>query len=388
MLFYRYRPSGELSLKELRYNEIYFSSQAESNDPYDGKVFLSYNFDKVTWERLLKAAWCNIKDVGVLSLLTDCLSSYVLEKSLTTYEEVISCDYKSFLLKNIPRLDEQSAFHLELQLKQFLNVYRPSIRYTVSFSKTSQSLLMWSHYASKHKGYCLVFRAIDDCLYQDKKRKITSIHRKTTHGFAPSMSFGLPEQFKFCDVKYCEEIQMIDAARFMPASVFGRELVDESERIKFASENADKCLEKHTCWSYEEETRILFGEPSPWLFGGHFEYSKEERLLHYQPTQLVGIVFGALIEQSEKERMREIINLRLEDVAREPNGCAVFDFVFFQANISDRARDVTVVPQEICGLSQAIVKGHSDFPSRFKKWEEGWALVFTESGGCTKKQFR
>lgn len=60
LLYYRYRPIGELSLKELRYNEIYFSSATESNDPYDGKVFLSYKFDKDKWKRLLLSVWKNV----------------------------------------------------------------------------------------------------------------------------------------------------------------------------------------------------------------------------------------------------------------------------------------------------------------------------------------
>jgi len=67
MLYYRYRPGGELSLKELRYNEIYFSSAAESNDPYDGKVFLSYKFDRDKWKRLLELAWEIVSDSDTLS---------------------------------------------------------------------------------------------------------------------------------------------------------------------------------------------------------------------------------------------------------------------------------------------------------------------------------
>ena len=41
------------------------------------------------------------------------------------------------------------------------------------FGSTYDSLLMWSHYASKHKGFCLIFRSIDGCLYQNKNNKRT-----------------------------------------------------------------------------------------------------------------------------------------------------------------------------------------------------------------------
>ena len=37
MLYYRYRSGSELSVKELIYDELYFASRAECNDPYEGK---------------------------------------------------------------------------------------------------------------------------------------------------------------------------------------------------------------------------------------------------------------------------------------------------------------------------------------------------------------
>lgn len=37
MFCYRYRPFNQLSIKELIYDEIYFASGEESNDPYEGK---------------------------------------------------------------------------------------------------------------------------------------------------------------------------------------------------------------------------------------------------------------------------------------------------------------------------------------------------------------
>jgi len=49
------------------YNEIFFASTFESNDPYDGKVFLSYDFDQSKWNRILEAAWHKIANRDALS---------------------------------------------------------------------------------------------------------------------------------------------------------------------------------------------------------------------------------------------------------------------------------------------------------------------------------
>lgn len=38
MFYYRYRPATELAIKELIYDEMYFASEAECNDPYEGKM--------------------------------------------------------------------------------------------------------------------------------------------------------------------------------------------------------------------------------------------------------------------------------------------------------------------------------------------------------------
>ena len=45
-LYYRYRSGSELSIKELIYDELYFASREECNDPYEGKTFATFSKDK------------------------------------------------------------------------------------------------------------------------------------------------------------------------------------------------------------------------------------------------------------------------------------------------------------------------------------------------------
>jgi hypothetical protein len=387
VLYYRYRPSGELALKELRYNEIYFSSTIESNDPYDGKVFLSYKFDMDKWKRLLDAAWKGGSHNKTMSALAISLSTHLDKNCPATFEEAVSYDYRSVLLEIDKNLNPLIAYQLDILIKQFLNLYRPGGGYTVSFSKKNNNTLMWSHYASKHKGFCLIFKAIDGFLYQDKEHLKRSVDRKTPKGLAPSSSFGLPERFHFQDILYCSTIEMLDASRFMPWHVFGRDVVNDEERIKFVIENESKSLEKHECWHYEEESRLTLNEPTAWLFGDHYDYSQEERLLHYQPTQLVGIILGAMMDQKVKERIHEIIIGFREKIMRDLKEGTLFDFVLFEASISDKHRDVEITPKAIYNSSKAIYKDDPHFISDLKKWEEGWALVFHGKGGASKKQF-
>ncbi len=61
MLYYRFRTFSELTLKELLYNEMYFASPEECNDPFDSKTFYTFPSDKYRWSKLILLAFCNSK---------------------------------------------------------------------------------------------------------------------------------------------------------------------------------------------------------------------------------------------------------------------------------------------------------------------------------------
>jgi hypothetical protein len=388
MLYYRYRPSGELSLKELRYNEVYFSSAKESNDPYDGKVFLSYRFDKDKWKRILEMAWKDFLNNDTLLSLANPLSEHLERDCPITFEETIHYDYGGVLLAKNSGLNHSVAYHLDKLIKQFIDIYRPEVRYTVSFSKKNDNTLMWSHYASKHKGFCLIIKDINGYLYQDREKQKHSVRRKTPKSaISPSSSFEIQEGFPFEDIEYCSNIKMIDASRFMPRNIFKNHFKNEEERINFITENDKKSLEKHSCWEYEKESRLLLYEPMPWFSGEHFELTKEERLLHYQPTQLVGIILGALMEPEIKERVREIIIALRERITRTTITGPLFDFVLFESNISDKHRDLEIVPKEIFIETTPVSTNDPQFASQYKKWKDGEAIFYDGKGGARKQVF-
>lgn len=60
MLYYRFRPAGELALKELLYDEVFLTSSTECNDPYDGVAFLSFGPERDKWQRVFDLAWDKI----------------------------------------------------------------------------------------------------------------------------------------------------------------------------------------------------------------------------------------------------------------------------------------------------------------------------------------
>lgn len=386
MLYFRYRPISELSLKELRYNEIYFSSTEENNDPYDGKVFLSYEFDINKWERFFNTALARTNiPKELLKRFSKELAKKISECNIKTYNDISTYDFVNAILSTNKKIGSIFAYHLSEVIKQFIDIYRPTDKYIVSFSKVNDNMLMWSHYASKHKGFCLVFRSINGCLYQHKGKIKCGFGRNTPNGIiAKHGSFGINEKFPFTDIEYCSECTMIDASMYMPQSVFGRNPQNEEERLAFSKECYRKSFEKHKCWEYEQEARLVLDTPTPWILGEHFNYTQDERLFYYQPTQLVGIICGAWMDENIKTRIKEIIHYHREEMWSNIKDDTVFDFVLFQAKISNENRSIKVVPELIYTSNEILQINNQKFTQCYQAWEEGEAIVFNGRGGAKK----
>lgn len=385
MHYYRYRASNELSIKEFMYNEIYFSSTSECNDPFDGKIFVSFEADKEKWNRLLHLAWEGVNNANKPSWEEN-LSVHLAGLSPIAYEDALKFDYAGAMLALSSPPDLKTAFILSEYAKRYLRLYVPNNMYFVSFSKEYKDILMWSHYASMHRGYCLIFNAIDGRLYQDQQRKKTTISRNTRYGIAPSMSLGIPDSFPFQDISYDPDSTSYSAFSYFPKYVWGEKL-DEQEIKEFIDWQSRQYLVKHNCWRYEQESRLTISPDYAWLFRENIEFTKQERLFHYMPNQLVGVILGACMDVQQKMRFRELIQEHMERIARNPgDNFPIFDFVLFQAILPGDRREVIIKPEEIVTLTRTLQKTDSDFERILNEWREGSAMVINGSS-ATKKKF-
>lgn len=379
MLYYRYRPASELSLKELLYSEIYFGSTSENNDPYDGKTFYYFGKEQDKWFRLLECAWKPITHIDWTEW-ANALSTVLSRSSPMTFQAALSFDYVGALLKSPDPPELLDAAGLATLIKHYVDLYRPEDSHFASFSKSCDNHLMWAHYASRYQGFCLIFRPINGKLNraaQDIRRRV---HRLTPRGIAPQMNLQLPESFVFQDVAYSDNTAFADTFMRFPQHVSDFSL-NEPERIKLIDAQERQYLEKHKSWSYEQEVRLLLKAPLAWLFGEHIQFTKHERLFHYQPTQLVGIITGPLMQEEYKQQIYEIVRDRINrrDYIVDGVKTEVFDFVFFEASLEDNDRHIKVAPAKILSLSQEISRGDTGFEGKYQEWQDGWAIVFEGS---------
>jgi hypothetical protein len=381
MFYYRYRPYTEVSIKELLYNEIYFSSPEECNDPFDSKTFYVFEGDKEMWEKVIVFS---VKQTNAIvpSRLLHLLAEYISKKCPLTFDDA----YKINLLTDFPvnNSNEQALVNfVGTRIQEILSVYRPATRYFVSFSKLNSEPLMWSHYADKHKGFCLVFRAINGALYQSPYQNKHSVVRMTENGIAPNMTYSIPESFQFTKIDYEPEVKSLNAFLHLPIGITGEKGEDEAKRIRQEQESHYK--QKSKSWEYEAEYRLMLEPPIPWLFGEHFDYTKQERLLHYQPSQLVGIIYGARMEATEKNRIKELLKERRDWRVYDDNKKTIeFSFIEFDAVLSSNQREVEIKPAGLLSYN-TMPTSDPNFDRLYRELLDGWGWERYQNGSRKMK---
>lgn len=381
MFYYRYRPYTEISIKELLYNEIYFSSPEECNDPFDSKTFYVFEDNKEMWEKVITFSVKQTNTV-VPDRLLHILANHISRKCPLTFDEA----YKINLLTDFPTINPNEKALVNFvgtRIQEMLLIYRPATRYFVSFSKSNSEPLMWSHYADKHKGFCLIFRAINGALNQSLHQRKRLVVRTTKNGIAPNMTYGIPENFQFTKIDYEHEVKSLNAFLHLPVGVTGERSEEEARKIRQEQESHYK--QKSKSWEYETEYRLMLEPPLPWLFGEHFDYTKQERLFHYQPSQLVGIIYGAKMLETEKNRIKELLKERRDwQVYYNNENIIEFSFIEYDAVLSSNQREVEIKPTGLLSYN-TIPASDPNFDRLYKEMLDGWGWERYQNGSGSRK---
>lgn len=384
-MYYRYRQGNELSIKELIYDEMFFASAQECNDPCEGTFFAIFNKNIDYWERFIDiSVGKNFADKNRDLIKT--VAYYFTEHSPMYTNEFLSMNHEELVMSFIPCLkspyDCQALLNIITSMIRNLKIYLPIEHYFVSFSKSNDNFLMWSHYANKHQGYCLIFRPINNKIYQSKHSTRKGFNYRTPNSFAPKMSFTLPDKFELKNVEYIAKPKPLNAFMCLTEYVCGSDYSEE-EKQNFRASFDKAYLIKDPIWNYEEEVRILIDGGIQWLARQELKLSQYQRLLHYESTQLVGIILGARMSQELKDRIRSIIIDKVAswffDIPQDEK--IISDFVIFEEKISHTDRSIIVNPIEIIGGSSTIKSTELTFKKRYDDWENGYLLKLSKNSG-------
>ncbi len=241
-------PDGEQisQWEQVLYDGLIFPAHPESfNDPYDCDFLVDSDF---------------LESHLMRELLIRQLSSRC---TLTQYEK------ESIMINDdVDKVLREVFFHhFKVRNKHFLQSMKEDINKAIKsaksvlqvtcFSEVNDSILMWSHYAQNHSGFCIEY---DFNNWESKK------HLKP--------------------VKYIKDRHTIR----------GNDLGDKTRNI--GTIIIDETLYKADVWSYEREWRIIFTNPSL----SHPEYNGKT-LVFYFKDFITGVYLGA---QAQKKYIQKI----------------------------------------------------------------------------------
>jgi hypothetical protein len=336
---FRYRSYSPLTLNELLYSEIFFSSKDELNDPYDTKNPHHFESDIEIYKRLINLFFDYKNSIGNAFapyrqfINIDFIAAFFAKEDMY-YNELVgklnsvefeAIVFEAFNNKNIPE-SAFSALTFIKQLKLFVFKFLDQYCYIASFSMTNNDPVLWSHYADHHKGFCLCFSIVDGTFKSDKS-------------FYPH---GIIEH-RFEEVHYEEQNVRVNGFYPFPGIVYGKE-VDRSEIENYWQIRKQAYLTKFTNWQYEREVRLIRIDSLPDGIVNEDGLQKKSivgRIFNYDPQQLTGIIFGTTMGKRERQEVREII-YKLREYKIE-NDCRPL-FIFYEAIDDNRKFEMSIRP--------------------------------------------
>ncbi|MGA3014481.1 MAG: DUF2971 domain-containing protein [Bacteroidales bacterium] len=237
-IVYKYRNwSDDKHKNVLIKNELFLPSSREFNDPFDCKIpenFLTLDTDEKICEFVDKS----IKKHNDLLNLEGRNIQFEKEKLI------------NWLKKDIQGFQK----HFEGGWFSFLENYYG----VLSLSKRWDSILMWSHYADKHRGYCIGF-------YEEKLYKLGDLQRGGLVNYEPENSFPSIDPME----------------------------KDDDKKVVIATQL------KSFDWQYEEEYRFFksFHNQTP---------TDEERKLYFNDDCIAEVIIGLCTSEADGMEIKNI----------------------------------------------------------------------------------
>jgi hypothetical protein len=230
---YKYQPFNAQTLENLMQASVWFSAPINLNDPYD----------------------CDLAGIDTAKL-TDAdfqLALNYIRPHMTPEEEAQMCPDDVIT----PKFRETLIKHLEGVFEEQREVRRQH-RGIACFSEHSDDIVMWSHYANGHRGFCLEF---------DTQIKPFSTAKP---------------------VNYDDRFPSVPIRLLFTDHAAGHD-EDDTDLLLEAF-----VLTKATCWTYEHEWRAM-----------HMEASKR---FGYGPHGLTGLYLGAAMPDAQREILFRVMH--------------------------------------------------------------------------------
>ena len=309
-VFKYYRPDFYFE-KSIRYDEIYFSSNEEMNDPLDLTVTINFSDNIEGWKKLLAielpySSWkfsnyLNVFINNFASDLNDIFKNTYLENQKTidglikSKKDKLEYLFIKYINKSIKSGFKFTESNNDEDISVKANTcihYLSSLLcrgsnqrfYACSFSKTPLEPMMWAHYADGFKGCVIIYNDNDND--NDNENLINLKENLKSNDY---------KSYDYAEVKYLDrEVNTICIL----------------EQIFDSTALNSKLLTKNIFWSYEKELRVLLSEtftPSQSMHHDDIPKSNKARIFHHDPYSIKGVIFGARCSNDYKSYIEGIL---------------------------------------------------------------------------------
>lgn len=331
---YKYRPLSEHLFKELHYQELYFASYIELNDPLDLSARIEFSTDDLkAIEHLIRFISMTqfslgetdterkniakllkfIKDRNAIEILRDEIIKRVQTKTQNA-EPIWTSDIVKIIADSVEITKTDIFFDtikFEEEIQRLTEKFLKN-SYVACFSETNDDFLMWSHYSSKHAGVCLEFTLEKENMFP---YEYLGSRKHDSEKYKESMSEWETNSYISWDnvrkVNYESEQPFINFFNF--ATVFENNndcdliALSKSWTHKYAHELKLVFSTKTNQWKYENEWRAI---------EINFDKVKEpeERIRHYPIESLSAIYFGVNTPPTIRNRIYKILKDKTDGI--------------------------------------------------------------------------
>lgn len=235
-ILYKYKKCDDGAREMLKNNQVRFTNPLLFNDPFDcAALDLKSALDNFREEQIIKLA--SLKFRTPLQMLT---------------EEDIQ------LVRNeAPEMAESNA-----AIEEYVN-YVSTDMGILALSACNNSILMWSHYADFHRGFCIGFLTNSEDFPQEAIKKVI---------YSEPRKMDFMEQFR----------QSFQSHRAEKLS--GEQL----EKQFYEKLTEQTILTKYIDWKYEQEWRVI----------------AKQGVGTYSDTSIANIIFGLKMPKEDRETIR------------------------------------------------------------------------------------
>ncbi|GGQ32381.1 DUF2971 domain-containing protein [Shewanella litoralis] len=259
-MLYKYLDPDRINILES--GLIRFTQPSDFNDPFEFKPVASTLASKAEIDKYVDQYMDEILQVE--------LKKYPLEVRTLIPLKQLKLITRQLYSQNLPEI-EKKLVEMGSATTQLFSDKSNELIGVLSLTENNSNLLMWSHYARSHKGFCVGFDKKSDFFNQTRSRKDEFYHLRK--------------------VEYCKDRPI---SRLTQLS--GVELL----------------LIKSEAWQYEQEWRMCAA-----LTDSSSSFTTDENplpihLFEFPKTAVKEIILGACISQDNKDKLLGIIKTNEE----------------------------------------------------------------------------